>query len=260
MNRDHYIQVIRNLLRKHPQVKLLSGVDSYRFYKEGEEMSPTARFYQYDSTYYESYNSAILLDTSQNFEFYHKARLVPGVEKMPYPKFFKFLENMVVDLGGTSGSLGQADEASVFKIDDDIVAAPIICYESVFGDYCGDYAMKGANILAIMTNDGWWGNTSGHKQHYMYAALRAIELRKDVMRSANTGISCYINAKGEILTKTNWWEATAFKHPITLNNKPTFYARMGDYLARIATFISIIIILISVVRRLMNKNVFEKNS
>jgi apolipoprotein N-acyltransferase len=257
LNYNGHIRRIRELLSKHPNLKLITGMDAYRFFREDEKLSATARLYPYDSSYYDSYNAALLLDKSQAYEIYHKSRLVPGVEKMPYPKLFKFLEKMAVDLGGTSGSLGMQEEASVFVIDSMIKAAPIICYESIFGEYVGEFITKGANLIVVITNDGWWKNTSGHRQHYLYARLRAIEYRKNIARSANTGISCYINSNGKILHQTSWWEKDVFKQPISIGGKLTFYARMGDYLGRIAAFISVLFILLTIVRSQTRKNVME---
>ena len=234
---------IRAFLKRHAGLKLLTGLDSYKFFKKGEKVSATARLYEPDSNYFDFHNSALLLDSSQHFDIYYKSRLVPGVEKMPYPGFFKFLEKYAIKLGGTSGSLGMQEKPSVFKIDKNIVAAPAICYESVFGDYLGRFVMLGANVLVVMTNDGWWRDTDGYKQHFSYASLRAIELRKDVIRSANTGISAYINSKGRVVEKTGFWETATIKRDICINDTLTFYARNGDYPGRIASFISILLIL-----------------
>ena len=79
----------------------------------------------------------------------------------------------------------------------------MICYESVYGEV----KLGVTNLLAIITNDGWWKNTAGYKQHFQYARLRAIEQRKSIVRSANTGISAVINARGDILQKSKWDEA-----------------------------------------------------
>ena len=243
LNTNSVILYIRSFIRKYPRLKLLTGLDSYKFFTKGEKISPTARLYLPDSQYYDNHNSALMLDSSSEFQLYYKSRLVPGVEKMPYPKFFKFIEKYAINLGGTSGSLGKQDKPTVFVINTQIIAAPAICYESVYGDHLGNFVMAGANVIVIMTNDGWWRNTDGHKQHFDYAALRAIELRKDIIRSANTGISGYFNAKGEIIARTKYWEPAVIKKNLKINNTLTFYARYGDYLGIIASMLSGIIIL-----------------
>jgi apolipoprotein N-acyltransferase len=236
------IQYIRNFLKKHPQAKIVSGMDSYKFFEKNEELTATARLYE--DMYYDSYNSSILLDTSPAFLIYHKSKLVPGVEKMPYPGFFGFLNKLAINLGGTTGSLGIQKEPSVFKINNSITIAPVICYESVFGSYLGKFVNKGANVLVIMTNDGWWGNTHGYRQHFMYASLRAIEFRKFVVRSANTGISCFIEPSGQIINPTSFWVPATLKHNLNINNRLTFYARFGDYIGKFSVFTAFLLILI----------------
>ena len=206
IKQDPVMQEIRLFLEKHPNLKLISGLDSYRFLRKNEQITATARLYLPDSLYYDQYNAAIVFDHTNEFSIYHKSKLVPGVEIMPYPAVFKFLEKLVIDLGGTSGSLGRMSKSFVFKIDDEITAAPIICYESVFGELTSGIINKGANLITIITNDGWWGSTDGYKQHFHYACLRAIENRKEVVRSANTGISAYISADGKVLKQTSYWK------------------------------------------------------
>jgi apolipoprotein N-acyltransferase len=85
------------------------------------------------------------------------------------------------------------NEKNGFKI------APAICYESIYGDFMSRYVKQGANLICVITNDGWWKNTPGHKQHMNYARLRAIETRIWVARSANTGISCFIDPNGNVI-------------------------------------------------------------
>ena len=97
-----------------------------------------------------------------------------------------------------------------------------------------------------MTNDGWWKDSSGKDQHLAYAKLRAIENRRWVARSANTGISGFINQKGDIVQQTKWWTADALAQEINLNEEMTFYTKSGDYivfLALIGCIMSVFVIL-----------------
>jgi apolipoprotein N-acyltransferase len=110
--------------------------------------------------------------------------------------------------------------------------APIICYESIWGEYVAKAVSKGAQFIAVITNDGWWGNTSGKDQHLAYAKLRAIETRRWVARSANTGISGFINQRGDVVKKSGWWVSTALEADINLNDELTFYVKYGDYIAQ----------------------------
>ena len=100
----------------------------------------------------------------------------------------------------------------------------------------GDYVKKGANFLAIMTNDSWWGVTEGHKQLLSYARLRAIETRREIARAANSGISAHINAKGDITADTFYGDQTALFAKVNLYEGETFYVRSGDFLSRLGIF------------------------
>ena len=113
-----------------------------------------------------------------------------------------------------------------------------ICYESAFGGYVSEFARKGADLLFVSTNDGWWGDTPGYKQHFEFSKLRAIENRRCVARSANTGRSGFFNQKGDVLQFTEYWKEGVIKATLKANTEKTFYAKHGDYLYRIAMWLT----------------------
>ncbi|MFN5784775.1 MAG: nitrilase-related carbon-nitrogen hydrolase, partial [Flavobacteriia bacterium] len=117
-----------------------------------------------------------------------------------------------------------------------------ICYESIYGEFNAEQCRKGAEAIFIITNDGWWKDTPGYKQHMSFARLRAIENRRSVARSANTGTSCIINQRGDVLQQTNWWTQDAIKATINLNSKLTFYTRSGDLLGKVFSLVSLVIL------------------
>jgi apolipoprotein N-acyltransferase len=200
---------------------LITGMDSYKIY---DGPATATANYSENVGYYDSFNSALLI-TKDTLEIYHKSKLVPGVETIP-----SFLASLTIDMGGTSGSLGTQETRSVFFNENKLGAAPVICYESIFGQFVSDYVRNGAGFIAIITNDGWWGNTPGHVQHLQYASLRAIETRKSVARSANTGISGFVDQKGVIRNTTKYWETDVRKDQIHINDIITFYVAAGDYI------------------------------
>ena len=97
--------------------------------------------------------------------------------------------------------------------------------------------------MSIITNDGWWRDTPGYKQHLSYARLRAIELRRSIARSANTGISALINQRGDIVARTQRWEEAALRGNLNLNEDLTFYVLHGDIIARLSQFLSVLLLL-----------------
>jgi len=244
------IRILQEFLKQYPKLKIIIGASTAKVYQPGEKMSSTARKFTQEDGHYDAYNTALQLDNSGRIQIYHKSKLVPGVEKMPFPFIFKYLGQFAIDLGGTTGSLGMQEERTVFSSPDNMMkAAPVICYESVYGEYVGDYIKNGANFIAIITNDGWWGNTPGYKQHLKYGALRAIETRKWIVRSANTGISCFIHPYGEIQQATEYWVTAVIEGKIQLNNDLTFYTRFGDYIAHAALYLSLLLIVYSLMIR-----------
>jgi apolipoprotein N-acyltransferase len=245
------IYTIRKWLQAYPKADLLIGLTSFKSYGEGEERSVTARKMNIGTDYYDVFNAAMLLNYRSPVQLYHKSRLVPGVEKMPYPKIFGFLESYALELGGTSGSLGTQDFRINFRSQDNTKIAPAICYESIYGGFMSGYMRDTAAFIAIITNDGWWGNTPGYRQHMNYARLLAVSMRKSIARSANTGISCFINQRGDIVSKTNWWEEDAISGTVFKNKTITFYARHGDYIGFIAAYLGIALLLYIVLKKMV---------
>lgn len=227
--RDTYsYQRILQFLDQYKNGNVLSGIESYQLYNYAK--TATAREIA-SNIYQDNFNAATLIDYSSKLQFYHKSKLVPGVEQMPFGAAMNFLKPLFKAFGGTTGGYGKQAEPSVFYAQSGIGAAPVICYESIWGDYVAKYVKKGAQFIAIITNDGWWGNTSGKDQHLQYAKLRAIENRRWVARSANTGISGFINQRGDIVQQTKWWVPAALNQEINLNEELTTYTKVGDMAA-----------------------------
>ena len=240
LNTNTQLIQLSGFLNSFPEAELVFGVSSYKTYPDKKSAPATART-RNDMTY-DMFNSAIFLGNNGQTQVYHKSMLVVGVEKMPFAKYLGFLGDFVINIGGTTNSLGSQDEPSNFISKDKTQVAPVICYESVFGEFVTKYVKKGAQLIFIITNDGWWKNTPGYHQHLSFARLRAIETRRSIARSANTGISCFINQRGDISQATEWWVPAAIKGTINANDKITFYVQHGDYIARIALFMSIVLI------------------
>lgn len=233
------INNIKAFLSQHPKSVFLGGISSYYVYKEDEEKPSTASYLDRQGIWVDEYNSAIQIIPNQQPEVYHKAMLVPGVEIFPYINFFKpILGDVMLDLGGTTRSLGISNERKVFANPyNKSVIAPIICYESIYGEFVTGYVKKGANLLAIVTNDSWWGYSQGHKQLLVYAKLRAIETRREIARAANSGTSAHINSRGDIVDELPYGAKGALTAKVNLIDKETFYTKSGDFLSRICLFV-----------------------
>lgn len=245
---------LKEFLSKHPGSVFATGISSHRFYTRSKDL-PEEAYQLNPKLWVESFNSAVQVIPNHKVEVYHKGKLVPGVEIFPYMNYLKpLLGDAMINLGGTVASLGTDKERVAFanpfnkgKI------APIICYESIYGEFTTDYVKKGANFLAIMTNDSWWGVTEGHKQLLSYAKLRAIENRREIARAANSGISAHINAKGEIVEDTFYGDQTALFAKVNLYDELTFYTRAGDLLSRFSIFALGFLLFYFLIKRFQNK-------
>lgn len=235
----------KEFLERHEGTNLLFGslTDKPYFCKE----RPTLTARKAPWYWFDRYNSALLMDSRDLFGYYHKSRLVPGTECIPFLNQAPWLGKLVEKFGGASSSYGRMERMKALKGNDGIGVAPMICYESVYGDYSRDAVLDGADFMAVMTNDAWWGDTPGYRQHFRYAALRAIENRRDVAQAANTGFSGFFNQRGDVLQRSSWWTEAALVGEMHLNAHLTFFTRHGDFIGRWAKPVTLLLALLSLV-------------
>ena len=237
---------IQGWLTEHPGASVIFGASAYdriisansphRLAYEGPEVMLDGKQRR---MWYISRNSAIATDTTGRWSLFHKSKLVVGVELTPYPAFFVPLENALLG-GSVMGRCVGQDAPSVLKVRYGTETVPVgcaICYESVYGEYCTGYVRSGARLLTVITNDAWWGNTAGYRQHLNYSRLRAIETRRWIARCGNTGISAFISPEGRIVAQTPWWEQAVLSGTVGLSSALTPFVRWGDLTGRIAVFL-----------------------
>lgn len=251
IDKYYSINELRRFIEKYPQTCYVIGISAYGEAPEGSENDFAARKFINTDKYFYAYNTATLI-TKDSIQIYNKSKLTPGAEAMPSWWFMRMMKDSALDLGGTVGTLKKDSEAKVLSFDNHKVGT-LICYESVFGGYVTEFVKKGADILFVITNDGWWGNSPGHKQHLEFSKLRAIETRRSVARSANTGISGFINQRGDIVEQSKYWEQTALRNTIKTNDKLTFYVRYGDYIYKISVFLTALLVTMTIVKLILKK-------
>ena len=230
-------------LKDYPGVSMLFGASSYDYISASDAPSYTAREVG-KGLWVEAHNSALMIDGSAQTEIFHKSKLVVAVEHTPYPAVFCKIDDL---LGGVMGRCVGQPEISLLHAGQ-VPVGCAVCYESVYGEYFTDYIRKGARAMTIITNDAWWGDTPGYRQHLSYASLRAIETRRAIARCANTGISAIISPSGEILQPTPWWEQAVISGKLPLRDEITFFVAHGDITGRVCSFISWLLLLALVVR------------
>lgn len=238
-------------LAKIPLTQYITGIQFYDLYAQEKAPSLTANLIR-KGLWADYYNSALAEQSNEIFQIYHKSKLVVGVENMPFKSVLKpLLGDVLLNFGGTVASRVTQKKRAVFShTNSKLKAAPIICWESIFGEFVTGYVNEGATFLAVISNDAWWGETPGHKQLFSYTRLRAIETRRDIARSANTGISSIINAKGEIINQTSYNTKTTLSGKLSSRRNLTFYVRFGDIIARWSVFVAGLFFLLALSRRI----------
>jgi apolipoprotein N-acyltransferase len=258
LDEDHirsnsYFLQIQQFLSKYKNGNVLTGAETYKIYNT--QTTKTANPID-GGRFADNFNTAINIENSAEVHVYHKSKLVPGAESLPFGDALSFLKPAFKQLGGATGNYAGQESPSVLYSQSGIGVTPVICYESIWGEWVAQSVRKGSQFIAIITNDGWWENTSGKDQHLDYAKLRAIETRRWVCRSANTGISAFINQRGDIVKQSKWWVKTALKQDINLNSDLTFYVQHGDYLPKTGSLLAVLGILFVGVRvRLKKKGI-----
>ncbi|MBX9890258.1 MAG: apolipoprotein N-acyltransferase [Amoebophilaceae bacterium] len=250
-------QPILKFLKDHPNLNLITGASSFRNYGNNK-LTKTARLVQ--GNYIDYFNSVFYFKsghTRNNPEVYHKTKMLPGGEYIPYFHFFsepilRWIKKIFADIGNIDPAFSKGNGSTVFNLNATTRVAPINCYESLYGAFVGSACKKGATLLVVVTNDGWWGNTPIYHQHFQYSRLIAIAHRRSVLRSANTGISGCINQRGDVITATNRLQPAAIRQHINTNQQLTFYSLYGDYIGHIACWIFLLLILARIVTLVRN--------
>ncbi len=246
-----YYRQLMNFQRKHPGLVCIIGIHSYR--KVFGDIPPGSRFNREKDFYYEPFNTALYLAPGTGPKFYHKTKLVPIFERMPFIQYLGFLGRFSLELGGYSGTYSNRQEETRFESTDGTQNVhPILCFESVFGPYCARNLTEKKGFLCMITNDGWWKNTPGYRHHFNFSPIRAIECRRDLVRVANTGISAIIDARGMVMAQTPWWKKATLKGEVHLHKGRTFFARNGDWLGCISLVLGVFLTIWSIIRSIFN--------
>jgi apolipoprotein N-acyltransferase len=174
------------------------------------------------------YNSAFLTDADGAITGrYDKRILVPFGEYLPLATRFPWLRRM----SPATGRFTAGDEPTVLVMSDGVRLGPLICYEDVIPGPAREAVHRGATLLLNLTNDAWYGASAEPYQHQALALWRALEMRRDFIRSTNTGLTAAVSATGEILAELPIFVAAAQRIDVRLLEASTFYGTWGDAFA-----------------------------
>ncbi|MBI3794642.1 MAG: apolipoprotein N-acyltransferase [Nitrospinae bacterium] len=171
------------------------------------------------------FNRAYFLAPDGREAKYDKIHLVPFGEYVPLRGILSFAARLTEAIAGDTE---KGTDTTPIKLNG-ISAGIQICYEIIFPDGSREFALNGARIILNITNDAWYGRTAASAQHMMSLPFRAVENHLPVLRSANTGISAFITASGEIKSQTELYQTVIAKDEVIIPPpRQTFYTRFGD--------------------------------
>lgn len=229
------------------ETPLLIGTPDLVYYEDQSLAPEDAKIMKSSGLKYDTYNSAVLFEPGiepDDFQKHQKIKLVIGSERMPYQEILSFTKSIISwGVGLSSWQIG--NDTNIFTLPGEEKFNTAVCYESVYPEFFADFVNKGAEFSVIITNDGWWGKFFGTYQHNRFAVFRAIENRRWIARCANTGISDFIDPKGNFYLETEINEKASLIHEVGLINKKTFYTENGDVFSRGCLIISLLFLGVS---------------
>lgn len=252
---DDVIQSINSFCDTN-NVFLLTGMPDVKFYFDSLNLPKDAKYGEKGNYYYVTYNSILLFSSNKKIvESYGKIKLVPFGERVPFVDVFPFLGKLIKWGVGLSGwNVGK--DTTVFQLNlngEEVRIAGLVCYESIYPVFVSEFIKRKADFIAVVTNDSWYGNLSGPYQHKEFAALRAVENRRSVVRAANGGISCIINSFGETQQQSAMFAKTVIVGDVELSSEETFFTKHAGLIPVICSAFSIWIIGISILFKMKIK-------
>ncbi|MCS6990168.1 MAG: apolipoprotein N-acyltransferase [Chloroherpetonaceae bacterium] len=221
---------------------LLSGFSDAVYYADSAQRQAGAKYDRYAQRYYDTFNAAMLLDSNGNAQVYRKMKLVPFAERVPYMEYLPFLSSATFSVAGIS-SWGRGKDTLNFsfltKSNQRVEATALICYESIYPAFAAEFVRRGATMLTVITNDGWFSKSYGPYQHAAFAKLRCIETRRSMARCANTGVSLFIDRYGRAYGEVEWWKETHSVQELELYDDESFYVGHVDWFPKGCLFVSL---------------------
>ena len=245
------LQTLRSSLRGW-DAALLTGFSDIVYYPAASQ-TDTENTDQSMKRYFETFNASMLLEPGNGTpQIYRKMRLVPFAERVPYVDYFPWLGHLTFSLVGLNG-WGKGSETTIMQLHSQrngkVKIANIICYESIFPGLVTEFVRKGAEVLTLVTNDGWYATSYGPYQHLAIGTLRCIENRRAMARCANTGLTVVINKYGRIIAEIPWWQERTLTAEVPLESTLTFYTSNPDLLPKAAAAVSALLFLIAFLKK-----------
>ncbi|MGI8889607.1 MAG: apolipoprotein N-acyltransferase [Chthoniobacterales bacterium] len=270
---DHFTRLTQVALANHPAPQLVIWPESstpapalvdevnYRFVTELSAAIKTDLLLgTIDVDNEGDYNAAILVaNGGRDIQVYRKLHLVPFGEYVPGRNTVPFIAKIVGDQVPADFTRGKAPV--IFHLTTTkLKVAPLICFEDTLGELTRQFVLQGANLLANVTNDGWFLRSAGSRQHLENAIFRCVETRRPMVRAANTGVTCFVNRFGRVSQVLLDAKGSQFTEgvlsgtmQIPTRGELTFYVRHGELFAKICGMIALLFLMAQLPRIVRRK-------
>ena len=230
-------------------VPILFGLPQAIYYDDTTKAPPSAKRIQSTGERYDAFNATAFIQPGvEEIPWYGKMKMVPIAERVPYADAFYFFDFLRWGVGIGGWQIGR-DTVIFQEKKTGARFCSLICYESVYPEFVAFFVKKGAEFITIVTIDSWWDHMSGAYQHHQYAIFRAIENRRWIARCAVGGFSSYIDPYGNVYDKTGLFTQATLSRTIGRRTELTFYTKHGDWLAKICSLISGVLIAMALVQK-----------
>lgn len=241
---------------KFPNVKLITGAVTYEAIPNVETIKhykkiPGIRYSEKYKTWYYTYNAALQIDKKQAVQMRVKDGLVAYQEYAPYPTILPRLTPVGIDFQFSQRNKNR----SVFNAANNLKTASFICYEAVFSKLFFKAAREGAQAFFVMLNEGWYKEDKVPRQFLQHSLIKAIENRRSIAHSSNSGISAFINQRGDVIDETDSKAPEVLRQKIKMNRKVTVAARLGNFIGVLVLLMTAGLLIYRIVDSYKKRNV-----
>ncbi len=244
-------------------IYILTGMPDIRYDEKDPGMPSDSKYSTIGKFYYRTYNAIYLYSPyTRQIQRYGKMKLVPFGERVPFVDTFPFLGDLIKwGVGITGWNVGK--DTLVFNVllniknenrkGDILKLNGLVCYESIYPDFVASFIQKGAQLITVVTNDSWYGNSSGPYQHKEMSVLRAVENRRSVLRAANGGISCYINPLGITKVQSGMFTKDIITEDVPIETGETVYTKTHSVIPVLCSVFSLWLIGLIILKKMKEK-------
>lgn len=257
---ENEVMKIRQFIAEN-KVILITGMPHLKIYNKNDAPED-AKVNSSGSLYYTTHNAILgFSPVLSEVQTYSKIKLVPFGEFVPLAERIPFLGELIKwNVGISSWNAGKTQ--NIFKYNAtqifpdknfDIKIGVINCIESIYSEFVTEFTNNGAELLAVVTNDSWYGYSSGPFQHKEFAAIRAVENRRFVLQAANGGISMVIDHKGKTLSQTDLFKRDLLVMDVALNKQKTIFVSFAYIIPWISSGIAVLILVLTLIKKIRKK-------